>query len=110
MAFEFEPGGETAELGGFAGAVETLEGDEVTARHIPSLPQARMKASNHKKAGGERRMLTFIWIGAAVVLIIVALFAYSSRNKKAPESRQEITATDVAMSPDRKRATGQGED
>jgi hypothetical protein len=55
-------------------------------------------------------MLTFIWIGAGIVLIIVALIAYSSRNKKAPEPRREITATDIAMSPDRKRATGQGED
>ena len=32
-----EPGGEAAELGGLAGAVETFEGDEVTARHTASL-------------------------------------------------------------------------
>ena len=29
----FEGGGETAELGGLAGAVQTFEGDEITARH-----------------------------------------------------------------------------
>jgi hypothetical protein len=55
-------------------------------------------------------MITIIWIGAVIVLILVGLFAYSSRNKKAPQGVVENTATDVAMSPDRRRATGKGED
>ena len=33
VAFGFERGGEAAELGGFAGAVEAFECDEMSARH-----------------------------------------------------------------------------
>ncbi|HEX2919469.1 MAG TPA: GGIII-like transmembrane region-containing protein [Edaphobacter sp.] len=55
-------------------------------------------------------MLTIIGLGAAVVLILIAIFAYSSRNKKSSQPPQQITATDRAMNPDRKRATGAGED
>jgi hypothetical protein len=62
-------------------------------------------------------MLTFIWIGAVFVLAIVALLAYSSRNKKAPpepirgdDRTVPLTNTDVQMNPDKKRATGVGED
>ncbi|HEU4637139.1 MAG TPA: hypothetical protein VFS41_13225 [Edaphobacter sp.] len=55
-------------------------------------------------------MLTFIWLAAAFVLALVAIFAYSSRNKKSRQPPNEITATDRAMNPDRKRATGAGED
>lgn len=62
------------------------------------------------KARGKGLMLTFIWLGAAAILIVVALFAYSSHNKKAPQLPRDITATDRAMNADRKRATGRGED
>jgi hypothetical protein len=55
-------------------------------------------------------MLTFIWLAVAFILVLVAIFAYSSRNKKAPQPPQEVTATDRALNPDRKRATGAGED
>jgi hypothetical protein len=63
-------------------------------------------------SGGEVKatMLTLIGIGIAFILVLVALFAYSSRNKKAPQLPTEKTATDVAMSPERRRATGRGED
>jgi beta-lactamase regulating signal transducer with metallopeptidase domain len=54
-------------------------------------------------------MLTFIWIAIVIILAIVAFFAYSTRTKKALPS-QEITATDTARNPDRKRAVGRGED
>lgn len=55
-------------------------------------------------------MLTFIWLAVAFILVLVAIFAYSSRNKKVSQPPQEITATDRALNPDRKRATGTGED
>jgi hypothetical protein len=62
-------------------------------------------------------MLTFIWIGAVFILALVALFAYSSRNKKASslpvrgdERTDPATNTDVLQNPDRKRTTGVGED
>jgi len=62
-------------------------------------------------------MLTFIWIGAVFILALVGVFAYSSRNKKAPpepargdERTVPMTNTDVRMNPDRRRATGGGED
>lgn len=62
-------------------------------------------------------MLTFIWIGAIFILALVALFAYSSRNKKVPpepargdERTVPMTNTDVRMNPDRNRAMGIGED
>ena len=62
-------------------------------------------------------MLTFIWIGAVFILALVGLFAYSSRNKKAPpepvredERTMPLTNTDIRMNPDRKRAMGIGED
>ncbi len=34
----FEPGGQTLDLGGFTGTVETFESDKQTARHEASLP------------------------------------------------------------------------
>jgi hypothetical protein len=34
----FEPGGQTVDLGGFTGTVETFESDKQTARHEASLP------------------------------------------------------------------------
>ncbi len=37
VAFGLKRGGEAAELGGFAGAVETFEGDEISARHSLQL-------------------------------------------------------------------------
>ena len=40
-----EPGGETAQLGGFAGAVQPFERDEVAARHRASLPHNPKTAS-----------------------------------------------------------------
>jgi hypothetical protein len=57
-------------------------------------------------------MLTFIWIGAVLILGIVGLLMYSARNKKklTPPDRLPITSTDVARNPNRKRATGVGED
>jgi hypothetical protein len=61
-------------------------------------------------SGGEEQMLTFIWLAVAFILVLVAIFAYSSRNKKVSQPPQEITATDRALNPDRKRATGTGED
>jgi len=54
-------------------------------------------------------MLTFIWLAVAFILVLVAIFAYSSRNKKGGPS-QQITATDRAMDSDRKRAAGSGDD
>ena len=42
VAFGFERCGEAAELGGFSGAVETFEGDEISALHRDeSLSQER---------------------------------------------------------------------
>ncbi len=38
MAVFFEPCGQTIDLGGFTGTVETFEGDKETARHGLSLP------------------------------------------------------------------------
>lgn len=62
-------------------------------------------------------MLTFIWIAAVIILGLVGLLAYSSRNKKAPpepvrgdDRTVPLTNTDVPMNPDKKRATGIGED
>lgn len=55
-------------------------------------------------------MLTIIGLAVALILVVVAIFAYSSRSKKARQPPQEVTATDRAMNPDRKRATGAGED
>jgi hypothetical protein len=55
-------------------------------------------------------MLTFIWLAVAFILVLVAIFAYSSRNKKAGQPPREVTATDRALNPDRKRATGSGDD
>lgn len=55
-------------------------------------------------------MLTFIWLAVAFILVLVALFAYSSRKKRAQPLPKDITATDRAKNPDRKRATGAGED
>lgn len=61
-------------------------------------------------------MLTFIWVVAVVILVLVGLFAYSSRNKKSAlqsargdERTTPATNSDVAMSPDRKRAVGIGD-
>jgi hypothetical protein len=62
------------------------------------------------EAGGKALMLTFVGLGFAIVLILVAFFMYSSRNKKAPPSPNDLTATDRARDPDRKRASGAGED
>ncbi|QHS51240.1 hypothetical protein [Edaphobacter sp. 12200R-103] len=55
-------------------------------------------------------MLTFIWLAVAFILVLVAIFAYSSRNKRNGQPPQEITATDHALNPERKRATGAGDD
>jgi hypothetical protein len=62
-------------------------------------------------------MLTFIWIAALIVLGLVGVVAYSSRNKKAlaqpvrgDDRTEPLTNTDVPMNPDRKRTMGVGED
>lgn len=62
-------------------------------------------------------MLTFIWIGALFILALVALFAYSSRNKKTVPHQirrdshtDPLTNTDIQQQPDRKRAAGIGDD
>jgi len=72
--------------------------------------EASNQTGTEKTAGGEEKMLTFIWLAVVFILALVALFAYSSRNKKSRQPPQEITATDRAMNPDRKRATGGGDD
>ncbi|WP_222597491.1 hypothetical protein [Edaphobacter albus] len=62
-------------------------------------------------------MLTFIWIGALFILTLVALFAYSSRNKKTlpylvhgDSHTNPLTNTDIQQQPDRKRVDGRGDD
>ena len=69
-------------------------------------------AENDRGRETRSQMLTFLWIGALFILVLVAIFAYSSRNKKQqrPPDAQTLTATDAMRNPDRKRATGAGED
>ena len=55
-------------------------------------------------------MIAILFIVIGVILIVVLFIGYSSRNKKNQQTTPPVGRTDLALDPDKKRATGVGED
>jgi hypothetical protein len=55
-------------------------------------------------------MLTFVLIAIGILLLAILLIGYSSKAPRIPAPPRGSAPTDVSLDPDRRRATGKGED